>query len=510
MTDTPEDLVAKYAAMALPAESRLPASGQRHADAPIEARPAEFRADPGAAAAAQSDDAPLILSPRSPLISARAFVANRFQRQQKRILHHLNGSFHVWTGTHYREVTPHDLRAEVYSFLVSAHCVAGDGRTAPFHPNRARVGDVLDATGAAVNLPATTRPPCWIGEAPTDLPAEEIISCANGLFHLPTGNLLPQTPEFFTYNALEFAYDSGAKQPGEWLRFLGALWPGDPESIGALQEMFGYALTADTRQQKMFLMMGPKRSGKGTIARVLTTLLGQDSVVGPTLSSLSQNFGLAPLIGKRLAIISDARLSGRADQQVIVERLLAITGEDSLTVDRKHQSAWTGGLSIRFLILSNELPRLTDASGALASRFILLSLTRSFYGAEDHSLTDRLMGELPGILNWAIAGWRRLTARGYFVQPASAKESVQELEDLASPIGAFLREHCVVEPGKRVDVHRLFDAWKRWCEAQGRDQPGTLQWFGRDLRSAIPGLTVKHPTGTDGLRHRVYEGVGLK
>jgi putative DNA primase/helicase len=151
-------------------------------------------------------------------------------------------------------------------------------------------------------------------------------------------------------------------------------------------------------------LVGPKRSGKGTIGRVLTRLIGKHNCVAPTLAGLGTNFGLAPLIGKRLAIISDARLSGRADQHAIAERLLSITGEDALTIDRKYGSAWTGQLGSRFMILSNELPRLTGVSGALAGRFIMLSLTESFYGREDPGLTDNLLTALPGILNWAIAG----------------------------------------------------------------------------------------------------------
>ena len=69
------------------------------------------------------------------------------------------------------------------------------------------------------------------------------------------------------------------------------------------------------------MLVGPKRSGKGTIARILTDLIGKANVAGPTLSGLGTNFGLAPLIGKPLAIIDDARLSGKADASVIAERL---------------------------------------------------------------------------------------------------------------------------------------------------------------------------------------------
>src|SRR5262249_49916718 len=153
--------------------------------------------------------------------------------------------------------------------------------------------------------------------------------------HVPTRKLLPHTPDFFTLYALPYAFDANTPPPREWLRFLESIWENDGEAIATLQEIVGYLLTSDTRQQKIFLIVGPTRSGKGTIARVLTGLLGSKNVVAPTLASMATNFGLSPLIGKQLAIISDARLGARSDQQLIVERLLSISGEDSLTIDRK-------------------------------------------------------------------------------------------------------------------------------------------------------------------------------
>jgi putative DNA primase/helicase len=247
-------------------------------------------------------------------------------------------------------------------------------------------------------------------------PADEIIVCSNGLLHLPTLTMMPHSPAFFSHNALDFCFDRDAPEPRQWLAFLDQLWPDDDEAVETLRELFGYCSTSDTRQQKLFLIVGPKRSGKGTIARVLTRLVGVDNTVAPTLAGLGTNFGLAPLIGKRVAIISDARLAGRADQHAIAERLLSISGEDAITVDRKFREPWTGRLQTRFLILSNELPRLADASGVLAARFIVLVLTHSFYGREDHRLSDRLLTELPGILNWSIAGlsWIRVPQRFSF------------------------------------------------------------------------------------------------
>jgi putative DNA primase/helicase len=447
-----------------------------------------------------------LLDRKDPLRTARIFVQANYQASGARTLLYHRGDFYAWPGSHYAEASDAEIRAQMYDLLECADCEGKEGPE-PFRPNSRLVSDAIDALKAVAILPDRVTAPCWLDER-QDPPAADMIACANGLLHLPTKELHPATPHFYGHHAVGFDYDPNAPEPTNWLTFLADLWPDDQEAIDTLQDMFGYLLTADTRQEKIFLIVGPKRSGKGTIARVAKALLGPVNVAGPTLSGLGMNFGLAPLIGKPLAVISDARLSGRTDQHVIAERLLSISGEDNITVDRKHKSAWTGTLPTRFMILTNELPRIADSSGALASRFIVLTMTRSFYGVEDHGLTDRLLGELPGILNWSIDGLERLRDRGYFVQPASSAEAIAELEDLGSPIGAFIRERCTVAPGKTVGCHALFDAWCVWCELQKRKDPGTVQTFGRDLRAAVPGLTVKRPRDGDD-RLRAYEGITL-
>ena len=111
-------------------------------------------------------------------------------------------------------------------------------------------------------------------------------------------------------------------------------------------------------------------------------------MAGPTLSSLAGDFGLAPLLGKPLAVISDARLSGRGNH-VVVERLLSISGEDFLTVNRKYREQWTGQLPTRFMLISNELPQLGDASAAIANRFIPLLLDGSVAAAAKTAASRR-------------------------------------------------------------------------------------------------------------------------
>jgi putative DNA primase/helicase len=163
-------------------------------------------------------------------------------------------------------------------------------------------------------------------------------------------------------------------------------------------------------------------------------------------------------------------------------------------------------LPTRFVFLTNELPRLSDASGALAGRFVTLRMLRSFYGEEDTTLESKLMAELPGILLWAIEGLKRLRKRGHFVQPASVEDAVREMQDLASPVGAFVRECCEVSPSRRVTIDALYRKWQDWCAEDGRTSSSTKQTFCRDLLAAVAGI-VRRRNHDEG---RFYEGIGLK
>jgi len=84
------------------------------------------------------------------------------------------------------------------------------------------------------------------------------------------------------------------------------------------------------------------------------------------------------------------------------------------------------------------------------------------------------------------------------------------MEDLASPLGAFLRDCCEVGAGKSAGIEELFSAWEVWCRGQRRDWTGDKQSFGRDLRAALPEIKTSRPRTPQGERQRLYEGVAVK
>ncbi|MBV8458416.1 MAG: hypothetical protein JO122_17580 [Acetobacteraceae bacterium] len=83
------------------------------------------------------------------------------------------------------------------------------------------------------------------------------------------------------------------------------------------------------------------------------------------------------------------------------------------------------------------------------------------------------------------------------------------MEDLTSPVKAFVRDRCVTGPNYGVAVDCLFDAWLKWCQDQHRDRPGTKHTFGKDLQAAVQGIKVVQPRGADGKQYRYYNGIAL-
>lgn len=449
-----------------------------------------------------------LLDPSEPLDVARRFLAHRANAERFPEIVRWNGDFLIARGTHYEVIREEIVDTALYEFADTKRDVKTGARV---KPDRAFVEGLRHTLRAAAGIDqAVTSAPAWLSPEQGDPAPQDVIAFPNGLLMLTNPRqFLEPTRRFFNVNAVGFPFDSGAASPVHWLRFLADVWPDDDESISTLQEFMGLALTPDTSHQKIMLLIGPPRSGKGTITRVLQKLVGEGSYCSPTLSGLGTQFGSEPLIGKRLAVIADARLSTRVDPSAVAERLLSISGEDVQTIDRKHRSAWTAKLSVRFMIMTNELPALLDSSGAFASRFRVLQMTRSFLGNEDRGLANRLMRELPGILNWSIEGLDRLRARGYLLQPKSAAEAVEQLETISSPIRAFVKEQCEMRPGTSVECGYLFNEWLAWNRANNLGQAGTRQLFGRNLLAAYPQIGKSQPRVRE-KRERHYEGISLR
>jgi putative DNA primase/helicase len=445
----------------------------------------------------------------APVEVARSFCLDRysFRCGGKHVptLRRWRGDWYRWTATHYAEVSKEELEAELYGFLNGAN-------SGELKPRESHVNNILHALRSVVRLGDEVEAETWLddqapwGEGP-------IICVGNGVLRLSDRHLWPHDPRLFVLNSIETEYRPEAEAP-RFLRFLDELWGEDGEDLArrVLQQWFGLVLTDETRFQKGLIIVGPARSGKGTIARVLYRLLGPKNYCGPSLNQLSQQFGMQSLIGKKLAVVPDARLDNRANRSVITEKLLSIIGEDPQEVNRKNKDYWSGILRLRVMILSNELPDFKDDSGVIATRFLILQTVNSYLGREDIKLDETLGKEMSGVLNWALDGLEHLNERGKFTTPGNG-ELNEELSSIASAVKAFANECCELGDGDTVPCEELYRAYQEWCKGNGAqswaDRLPSNQFSGK-LKSAFPGqIETSRPRGDDPRRPRVFSGIRL-
>lgn len=426
---------------------------------------------------------------------------------------HWRGGWLVWAGDHWQEEGAVTFGNWLYQRLEHAtyQKPEKDGNTTdvPWNPVKRTVGEVERAVQALRTVEDTVETGArlidgvWVNQGPDTAG----MACRNGVLDPASRELTASTPARLLIGAMPFDYDPGAECPA-WLEFMAQIHPDDPEAVALVQEWFGYVVSGRTNQHKIMFLAGTPRSGKSTTAKILGHLVGPGNVAAPTLSSLSTQFGMSSMIGRPLAVMDDVRTSSKTDIQVVIERLLTISGVGRLDVDRKNLPIWSGQLPTRITIASNNLPWLTDASGAIIHRLLVVDHPVTFLGKEDITLEDRLVQELPGILNWALDGLDRLTANGAFSAVASSQEAVAELHEQANPVKAFLRERCELGDGFQVGVEAMFLDWLLW-DGKVSDDRSARTSFGMRLRGAVPGLGRERST-VEGDRSYHYVGIRLR
>lgn len=456
----------------------------------------------------RADNLPAPTEPRK--VAAYWVASKRAEPGALPRIAHQHDEWLRYTGTHWAPVDATSIREDVYLFTEDAvylRPMRGQTDTfeaVPWAPNARKVADVLDAAVGLVHLDQHVQECTWLdGRDDT----ATYVPCRNGRVNVETGQREDHDLAFYNRHVIPTDYDPAAVEPAEWLKFIGEVLDDDRESIELLQEWLGYVVSGRTDQQKMMGLIGEKRSGKGTILRIIAALVGHRNNVGTTLPAFSTNFGLQAAVGKASITIGDVRDTGGVNNKVIVERILSITGEDVIQIDRKNREPWSGKLGARITLASNQIPAFVDSANAIGSRFLFLHFPHSKLGEEDLGLGDRLEAELAGILAWSLEGLRRLQRRGRFVQPQRSAHLVRQFASTASTISEWLQDHAEIDPAAEVAVQDAYDAYRLWAHREG-NKPATKARFGQQLQSVLPHLDVVR-RGGKGAQTRTYTGFTL-
>ena len=346
--------------------------------------------------------------------------------------------------------------------------------------------------------------------------AKNLLIVENGIVDLDTLTIVPHIPQLFATTRLSYCFDPEATCPN-WDGFLASVWPDDRESILLAQEALGYTLVWGNWLQSLFLFQGAPRGGKGVLLRTACKMVGRENTCAISVRNFVKDFALWGARGKSIIIIPDIRAPKNGLPPEIVEILKAISGNDPLDINGKCRDVVSEEIPGKIFAASNDLIEFVDPSGAFFERLVTLKFSRSFLPPEhpdyiegqtqDPDLEEKLASELPGILNWAIAGLHRLRKHKQFTQPAASVALKNELLTDGSPIKQFLADRTVASPTGRESVDDLFASWVNWCEGQDQDH-GTKRSFGKLLHSARSSLRRERSAAGD--RRYEYRGIELR
>ena len=345
-----------------------------------------------------------------------------------------------------------------------------------------------------------------------------LLNCTNGTLDLRSGVLRSHTPTDLLTKCLTIPYEPDAPCP-TWQAFLwrimgGSQAPDTPDMsvgelaqreqadtratalIGFLQRAIGYSLTGSTREQCLFILHGPTKTGKSTFLATLRALLGPYGQQADMESFMHKDRqevrnDLADLAGSRFVCALESQKERRLAENLVKQMT---GGTDQMKARFLFQEHFTFKPQFKIFLGTNHKPVIKDTDSAIWERIRLVPFTVQIPKDErDKALDERLQAELSGILAWAVQGCLAWQKRGELGEPDAVIEATAGYRSEMDSLGRFFEECCLRSPDVRVKAGVLYERYKHWAVESG-EQPITLSKLGIELDNR--GFTKRVSNGT--------------
>lgn len=276
--------------------------------------------------------------------------------------------------------------------------------------------------------------------------------------------------------------DYGTKEKNEmFLDMLDRIFEGDEDKedkIKAIQEMFGLAILP--RAARVFFLYGVSGSGKSTIGKILTYLIGEDNICSVDPSSFD-GFDMESMVNKKVNMDMDISVS----KPISDGNFKKIEDGNAVRIRRKGKEDIYSSIPWLHIFGANTLPKNFDgASGAYARRVTIIHFKRSFTDnnkSYDRDFARKVFMESPtGILNFALEGVQRLMNNGFkFTVPASGEREMERwtmendtvalfLDDLKNGEVNGVEHDPIFSPNEKILRTELWEIFAKWKGEVGK------------------------------------------
>lgn len=352
-----------------------------------------------------------------------------------------------------------------------------------------------------------------------------LLGVSNGVLDLERGALLdePRREDLITKSA-GVAFDPAATCPN-WLRFLSRAM-GVTRGAGAgeiedakrrmrfLQKAVGLSLSGDVSEKVTFCLFGDTNTGKTTFLEAVRAILAdgeyshqikiQSLLANGRQSDSNAQSDLCDLRGCRFVTTSEAEKGQQLSEAIL--KYLTQGGQTRIKAARKYENHISFPATHKLWLDSNDKPRIRAMDDSVWNRLKPLGFEVRIPDSEiDTSFPAKLQAEAPGILRWALEGFRLWRAEG-LGDPPDVEAARQSWKDECDPLTDFIDESCELDPDGWAAAKDLRAAYERWCDDNGQKNPVGPKVFAARLEAR--GCTGDNPR-VEGKRTRIWRGISL-
>jgi putative DNA primase/helicase len=278
-------------------------------------------------------------------------------------------------------------------------------------------------------------------------------------------------PKSYLLNCLDTIYDPDAQCP-LFDDTLEEIFDDNEDVSGMIRhflEFFGYVIQPFKNIPSWWIFHGRGSNGKTLLMEVVQAILG-DAVLPRPVADFADtgknNHATANLVGKLLVLDDDADVNAFLPESALKK----LAESKLLESNPKAKDAFTFRSTATPVVLINDWPRVRDLSWGMLRKAYIMPFKRSFEALEqDLTRKDKIIEkELPGVLNRALEGYKRLRKRGGFKEPIDCIAAKAEWLRLANPLMEFVASQTHKSGnGTYIKVVELYEQYRLWCQNQG-------------------------------------------
>jgi putative DNA primase/helicase len=324
-----------------------------------------------------------------------------------------------------------------------------------------------------------------------------LFNCESGTIDLRTCALRAHRREDYITKIAPVKMDAAATCP-LFINFMNGIFPDNEAMVIYMQTMLGYCLSGLTIERFSPFLIGEGANGKSVLCNVILAVMGHTATgygkecgfVSFTESSREDSpdkprNDIMRMQGKRFLTASEAKENSKMDMSL----LKRISGNDQISTRANYGEETEFKPQAKVWLRMNHEPRVPDDTDSSWDRIKKIGFLQKFEGADDNkNLTQELIADASGILNWLLEGWKLMQASWSTSQPVpepvEVRQATRSYRDNQSFVIRFFNEHYRVTQNadaEPVSTERVFREYVTWMAEQGRHAKKTSSAFGTEL-----------------------------